>query len=336
MNRYLLEGMAQAGNGLSVYATTREDPSEGVDRFFRYIDRAVLTDLNVSWGELGSFEIYPHPAPDLFASHPVILHGRYKTKSDLPILITARRGEEKVQLPVKVRQTLASGDRGGIIGALWARSKVEHLESEAWVGMRPDAPAEITKLGLAYDLVTPYTSFVAVDASRRVGDGRPDHVVQPVEVPEGVDGTASGARTAAPNTLSQAPVARPQPGQAAPPAPGADEKGYEYELQDDPASAGMVPIMPREQASEEEALWTDADDAAPSTPPGVERDARGCYCAAASGGGDRRGLWIALAGIGLVAWRRRGRVSRRRRRPGAERAPSRSAPDDRNLPSPRG
>src|SRR6185436_12372424 len=38
VNRYLLDGLGKSGEGLSVYATTREDPTLAVNKFYRYID----------------------------------------------------------------------------------------------------------------------------------------------------------------------------------------------------------------------------------------------------------------------------------------------------------
>src|SRR5262249_19505038 len=47
------------------------------------------------------------------------------------------------------------------------------------------AKRAIAELGIGYHLVTRFTSFVAVDRQKTVGDGHPVHVTQPVEVPEG-------------------------------------------------------------------------------------------------------------------------------------------------------
>ena len=52
---------------------------------------------------------------------------------------------------------------------------------------------EIRDIGLAYHLVTAYTSLVAIDRSRVVGDGNPSLQVQPIEVPEDVNPITSGA-----------------------------------------------------------------------------------------------------------------------------------------------
>lgn len=208
VNRALLEGLSRAGKGVAVYATTREDPAVAVNRFYRYIDRAVLTGVELVWGELGAAEVFPHPIPDLFASHPIVLHGRYKKLSKEPVTLRGRVGEKPVSIAVETHRAIGGNDRGGVLGALWARSKVEFLEEESWIGMRPSAPAEIMELGLNFDLVTAYTSFVAVDESRKVSRGDPRTVTQPVEIPEGVDARAAGA--------DEAPVAalQPPPGDA--------------------------------------------------------------------------------------------------------------------------
>jgi outer membrane protein OmpA-like peptidoglycan-associated protein/Mg-chelatase subunit ChlD len=197
VNRNLLDGLATAGNGIAVYATTREDPAHAVDQFYRYIDSPVLTDVKVAWGDLGASEVYPAAVPDLFASHPVILHGRYRSVPQGPITVRAHVGEREITVPVTVHHVL-DGAKGGVLGQLWARAKVEDIEEAGWLGERPNAAAEITELGLEHSLVTAYTSFVAIDDSRVVGDGHPGQIVQPVEVPEGVDGSMAGARPGAP------------------------------------------------------------------------------------------------------------------------------------------
>ncbi len=70
--------------------------------------------------------------------------------------------------------------------------------------------AEITRLGIAHRIVTRFTSFVAVDTSRVVGDGRPGTVAQPVEIPEAVDVTMAAPMAAAraPARMMMAPAGR--------------------------------------------------------------------------------------------------------------------------------
>ena len=77
VNRELLETLARAGKGVAVYATKGDDPRRGVAKFFRYIDRAVWTDLKVDWG-MDVLDLHPAEPPDLFASRAAVIHGRYR------------------------------------------------------------------------------------------------------------------------------------------------------------------------------------------------------------------------------------------------------------------
>jgi Ca-activated chloride channel family protein len=52
--------------------------------------------------------------------------------------------------------------------------------------------AEITSLGLAYSLLTKYTSFIAVHEIVRRSDGPADHVDQRLPLPAGVSDRAIG------------------------------------------------------------------------------------------------------------------------------------------------
>jgi len=173
------------GKGIAVYATNREDPARGVNNFFRYIDRSVLRDVSIDWGGYKVSEVTPGELPDLFASHPLIIHGRLAGKGSRAPVIHATSASGAIEIPVQVVAAKKS-DKRDISGVLWARAKVTGLETDFASG-DASAKAEITKLGVDFSLVTRFTSFVAVDSSRQVGNGDPNRVVQPVEQPEDVD-----------------------------------------------------------------------------------------------------------------------------------------------------
>ena len=198
-----------------MYATHREDPAQAVNRFYHYIDRAVLTNVRIDWGGSRTSDVHPTPVPDLFASHPIILHGKIDGTAAVAPTLTAQAGERVVKIPVSVRRTETAGglDAREVLGLLWARSKVATLERDLWDGQNPEAQNAITRLGLDFHLVTRFTSFVAVDTSRKVAEAATGTIVQPVEQPEGVDVTKAGGTTIAPsygaseNEASDAPPA---------------------------------------------------------------------------------------------------------------------------------
>ncbi len=199
INRHLIDGLARAGKGTAVVATTREDPARAVNRFYHYIDHPILEDLTLDFGTLKPTELYPLEAPDLFASRPVILHGKFSGTVPEQLGVTAKLAGKEIRLPVSVRPLGATGAApDAILGLLFARSKVTAIEETLWDRDSRAAESEIVELGERFKLVTRFTSLVAVDRSRTVGDGSPRKVVQPLEEPEGVDVDSAGGRSAAP------------------------------------------------------------------------------------------------------------------------------------------
>ncbi len=75
---------------------------------------------------------------------------------------------------------------------LWARKRIQLLDDFAQFGRSEDLKNEVTELGLKYNLLTQYTSFVAIDSEIRNQDGKQTTVVQPLPLPEGVSDKAIG------------------------------------------------------------------------------------------------------------------------------------------------
>jgi Ca-activated chloride channel family protein len=278
VNRYLIEGLSRAGKGLAVFAGPREDPRRAVNQFFHYIDRAVLTDLKVDWGTLRAEQVMPATMPDLFASHPVILHGRYRGNAGGAITVRGKAADRPFEMKVAARSAELVDGRAPVLGLLWARSKVASLEERLWDSADAGAQQQITRLGLDFGLVTRFTSFVAVDGSRRVGDGSPERIVQPVEAPEGVDVAMAGGVTHSTHGNLAGEAFEDEDGE-----PDGEDLD-KAESPPEPTTAGAA--LAREEVYE------------------VDRG-RGCGCRA--GGSDRPGAWL-FAVIGVVALVARRRV----------------------------
>ncbi|MCB9550643.1 MAG: TonB family protein [Myxococcales bacterium] len=191
VNRHLIDGLGKAGDGAGLYVTLAETPDAAVDHFWRMVDRPIMTDVRVEWGGLDVHDVEPSTMPDLLASRPLVVLARYGTAGSGTATVRGKVGGQEVAIPVAVTLPAkgAAGVRGGALPSLWARARVETLSRRLWQGPDAEAVAAITELGLRYRIVTAYTSFVAVDRSRVVGDGKPTTVVQPVEAPLGVDPT---------------------------------------------------------------------------------------------------------------------------------------------------
>jgi len=190
VNRWLLDGMAEAGRG-EVHYILGEPQAEGAaERFAERVRAPVLTDIEVDFGGLGVEQVFPAAIPDLFASKPVVLKGRYARPGRGTITLRGQTGggpfERRIEVVLPEQQV-----ENEVLAPIWARAKVAHLMNQDLAAMqRGDGDDEIrgaiTDLGLSYELVTQFTSFVAVEQARVTVGGVPRIVDVPVEMPEGV------------------------------------------------------------------------------------------------------------------------------------------------------
>lgn len=191
VNRFLLDGLGKEGDGLTVYATTREDPVTAVNKFYRYVDKSILENVTIDWGGLDVVDAQPSQLPDLFASRPLVVRARYAQGGKATIHVKGTAQGKAFDLPILV--DLASAPTAQpALATLWARAKAESYERDMWSGGVADTEQKLTQLGLQFGIVTRFTSLVAVDRSSKV-DGQGRTIVQPVEEPEGVDGEMAGA-----------------------------------------------------------------------------------------------------------------------------------------------
>jgi Ca-activated chloride channel family protein len=83
------------------------------------------------------------------------------------------------------------GNRG--LRYLWARSRIAELSDYGASDVGEEGVREITQLGLKYNLLTPYTSFIAVREKIVNPNGDQHDVNQPLPLPLGVSDMAIGS-----------------------------------------------------------------------------------------------------------------------------------------------
>jgi Ca-activated chloride channel family protein len=85
---------------------------------------------------------------------------------------------------------------------LWARHRIKLLSNYNLLWADDQRIRQVTELGLTYNLLTRYTSFVAIDTQVRNEDGRVTTIKQPLPLPQGVSDYAVGGSF---NRLASAP-----------------------------------------------------------------------------------------------------------------------------------
>jgi von Willebrand factor type A domain. len=190
VNRFLIEGMAKEGRGVADIVDLKASGEAIASKFYKRISQPLLLDIHVDWNGLPVEEVFPKQIPDLFSSGPIILKGRYTRPAEGDITVHGLlRGQPwsrtlHVVLP-------ANKDDGYALPTVWAREKIEDLQSEDWMGAQsghpiPDIKEKIVNCALEYRLMSQYTSFVAVEQKVVNVGGKQRTVDVPVEMPDGV------------------------------------------------------------------------------------------------------------------------------------------------------
>lgn len=134
--------------------------------------------LKVSWGTLGASEIVPGTLPRLGAGQATLVLAKVKTAQSA----NARANGEVIAMEVLPAATKVDGSTSalGPLGRRWARAKLDELLATN------ATEAAVTKHALAYGLVSPYTSMVAIGEEVIVEGGVKRSVSVPVSVPAGM------------------------------------------------------------------------------------------------------------------------------------------------------
>ena len=192
VNRYLIEGVARAGMGEPFVVENEGAAAEAAAKFRAYIESPVLTDIHLQALGFDTYDVQPVNFPDMFAQRPIILFGKYRGPVGGTFQLNGRSGSGEFVTTFDVANAKPD-EENRALRYLWARSKITELSDFGDAGASDDVIKQVTQLGLKYNLLTPYTSFIAVREKVVNPNGDAEDVKQPLPMPEGVMDTAIGA-----------------------------------------------------------------------------------------------------------------------------------------------
>ena len=167
VNTALLDKLAAENGGVAEYVEPKEDLEIKVSSFFTKINHPVMTNLALDTGAVETDLVYPRQMPDLFRGSQVTLIGRYRNASDLRhavLRLTGRTGgRERSFAYENLRFPLEERDNE-FLPRLWATRRVGWLMEQIRTnGEQKELRDEIVDLGTRYGIVTPYTSYLAIE-----------------------------------------------------------------------------------------------------------------------------------------------------------------------------
>lgn len=199
VNRYLIEGLAHAGNGEPLVLENAEKAEKEADKFRQYISTPVLSNIKADFGKLDVYDMEPGYFPDMLAERPLVIMGKYRGGHAGTITISGYSGNQKYEKIFDL-SSVSPQPSNAAIRTLWARQRIQQLTYQMENNSNhPSTESgsrlqkEITALGLRYSLMTQFTSFIAIDEHHIVDkNGKMITVKQALPLPKGVNNRAVG------------------------------------------------------------------------------------------------------------------------------------------------
>jgi Ca-activated chloride channel family protein len=190
-NRFLLDGVAKQGGGMSQVVELSTDPKDIVDKMVERIHKAQLSNVKINWNGLQVFETYPRRISGLWAGRPIIMYGRYSDGGNAAIKISGMAEGKPIDYTLNVTLPNGNATEHDVLPKVWARQKIEDLSEQMFYGDDPQVVEEITNVALDYKLMSQYTSFVAIDTKDIDNITEPPkpprRMVVAVPIPDGTD-----------------------------------------------------------------------------------------------------------------------------------------------------
>lgn len=188
-NGYFMRTAAQMGRGTFTFIGQTSEVQQRMNQLLRKLTAPVLTDITLYWPDGVTPEYALAGVGDLYADEPLLITARLpvKVRGSLNITGQSMRVWGR-QIPLNTAESRAG------IATLWARSRIEDLVNQQSQGISDDViRAQVLPLALEYQIVSKYTSLVAID---KTPVRRPDESVHSSSientVPHGQNWQASG------------------------------------------------------------------------------------------------------------------------------------------------
>jgi Ca-activated chloride channel homolog len=193
VNRYLIEGLARAGQGEPFVVTDPQAAPAAAARFKSYIEAPVLTGIGLQFDGFDAYAVEPARPADLFARRPLVVCGKWRGRPQGAIDLTGNTGDGPYEAHFDVARTAPCDDNSAIAN-LWARMRLGRLTDFSSSEDDAQTRKQVTQLGLRYHMLTAHTSFVAVHQKVRNTAAPARDVDQPLPLPHNVSELAVGSR----------------------------------------------------------------------------------------------------------------------------------------------
>jgi Ca-activated chloride channel homolog len=193
-NGYFMRTAAQVGRGTFTFIGQASEVSQRMNELLRKLTSPVLTDITLYWPDGVTPEYAPASIGDLYADEPLLITARLPQKARGTLNITGH----SVRVWGRQIPLHAAESRAGV-ATLWARKRIEDIVNQQAQGVSDDViRSQVLPLALEYQIVSKYTSLVAIDKTPARAPGESLHNARIENTkPHGQNWEASGMPTTA-------------------------------------------------------------------------------------------------------------------------------------------
>ncbi len=186
VNTALLDKLASDNGGVSDYVEPKEDLEVKVSSFFTKVNFPVLTNLQLDMPGVQTDLVYPRDLPDVFRGSQVTLIGRYRNQTALESIrlrLSGRSGGASRSYSYENLHFPLREENNEYLPRLWATRRVGWLMEQIRTnGEQKELRDEVVDLGTRYGIVTPYTSYLALENEQTITTNITPGVGQPTTV----------------------------------------------------------------------------------------------------------------------------------------------------------
>lgn len=181
-NSFFMTRAARFGRGTFTYIGKVSEVGEKMAALFSKLETPRLTDIEIHWPEDQAVAMWPARIPDLYQGEPVLVALKM-AGSNRSITLTGNAAGTPWQQQV----TLRGGSARSGVHQLWARRKIADLMDGRARGVaETEVRKAVLEVALAHQLVSRYTSLVAVDKTvARPADKPVKSKAVPTSLPQG-------------------------------------------------------------------------------------------------------------------------------------------------------
>lgn len=164
-NSWFMSKAAQFGRGTYTYIGDVGEVAGKMSALFDQLARPAAVNIDVEWP--AAVDAWPRRIPDLYLGEPLLLAARFgATLPAAEVVVSGTLAGKSWRTSLAVTDDadpVHKADHDGV-ATLWARYKIQSLLDEKIRGRaEQEVRAEVLPVALEHQLISPYTSFVAVE-----------------------------------------------------------------------------------------------------------------------------------------------------------------------------